>query len=217
MPHAVLDLVVLGAALQMLDQRPFQCRQIVGVQAGLEVAQDSRHLFRLQTEQFLDLRVMDLVGLQVPVPQPQFAGLQCQRKARLTLAQRLVGRVQLQTALGDTAFQIDLDLAQFVFGTPTLVDFPGQLLIELVAAVLHLLQMLDQRLILKAAQHPTIDQPIHLPGDHTQSAEQNQAEPAPTVLLVVPAPEHIGDGRQQAGQGEGQERRQTHRVGHAGR
>ncbi|MNC40319.1 hypothetical protein D3C75_890160 [compost metagenome] len=77
--------------------------------------------------------------------------------------------------------------------------------------------MLDQRLILKAAQHPTIDQPIHLPGDHTQSAQQNQAEPAPTVLLVVPAPEHIGDGRQQAGQGEGQERRQTHRVGHAGR
>ena len=158
---------------------------------------------------------MDFVGLQVPVPQPQFAGLQCQRQARLTLAQRLIGRIKFQTTLGDTAFQIDLDFAQFVFGTPTLIDFPGQLLIELVAAVLRLLQILDQRLILETSQQAAIDQPIDLPGDHTQRTQQNQAEPAPTVF--VPTPEHIGNGRQQAGQGEGQERRQTHRVGHAGR
>ncbi|MNT53944.1 hypothetical protein D3C72_1910670 [compost metagenome] len=103
----------------------------------------------LEPEQLLNLRVMHFIGLQVPVPQPEFAGFQGQRQTRLTFAKGLIGRVQLQAALGDTAFQFDLNLPQFILGPSALVDFLGQLLIELVAVVLSLLQMLDQRLVLK--------------------------------------------------------------------
>ncbi|MNZ81490.1 hypothetical protein D3C78_1001590 [compost metagenome] len=202
MPHAILDLIVLGAALQMLDQRPFQRRKILGVKARLEVTQYRRDLFRLQAEQFLNLCVMDFVGLQIPVPQPQLAGLQCQRQARLTLAQCLIGGVQFQAALSDSVFQVDLDLSQFVLGTSALFYLLGQLLIELITAALRLLQMLDQCLVLKASHQAPIDQSIDLPGNHAQCTEQNQPEPAPTLLLFVSPPKHIGDGRQQAGQGE---------------
>ncbi|MNY05778.1 hypothetical protein D3C86_1385080 [compost metagenome] len=82
---------------------------------------------------------MDFVGLQIPVPQPQLAGLQCQRQARLTLAQCLVGGIQFQAALSNTVFQVDLDFSQFGFGTPALFNLLGQLLIELVTAALRLL------------------------------------------------------------------------------
>ncbi|MNZ81492.1 hypothetical protein D3C78_1001610 [compost metagenome] len=139
MAHAILDLIVLGAALQMLDQCPFQRWKVLGVKTRLEMTQDCRDLVRLQAEQFLNLRVMDFVGLQIPVPQPQLAGLQCQRQACFTLAQRLVGGVQLQAALSDAVFQVDLDLSQFVLGASTLFDLLGQLLIELITAALRLL------------------------------------------------------------------------------
>ncbi|MNV14130.1 hypothetical protein D3C71_1048050 [compost metagenome] len=145
---------------------------------------------------------MDFVGLQIPVPQPQLAGLQCQRQARLTLAQCLVGGVQFQAALSDSVFQVDLDLSQFVLGTSALFYLLGQLLIELITAALRLLQMLDQCLVLKASHQAPIDQSIDLPGNHAQRTEQDQPEPAPTLLLFVSPPKHIGDGRQQAGQGE---------------
>lgn len=202
MAHAVFDLIVLGAALQMLDQGVLERRHILRVQAWLEVAQDGRDVFRGEAEQLLNLRVMNLVGLQVPVPQPQLAGLQRQRQARFAFAQGLIGGVQLAAALSDTVFQVDLRFAQLAFGATPLLDFPRQLLIELFAARLRLLKMFDQVLILKAPQQTTINQAIDLPRHHAQRAEQNQAQPAPAARLLVAAPEQIADRRQQARQGK---------------
>ena len=134
-PHPILDLVILAAALQVLDQRPLKCWQIVGVQRGLEVAEHRCDVFRLQAKQFLKLGVMDFVGLQVPVPQTQLHSPSTPAPdAPSLLLKRLVGGVQFQAALCDTVFQTDLGFAQFVFGTTALVDFLGQLVVELVAA-----------------------------------------------------------------------------------
>ena len=216
MPHPVLDQVVLGAALQMFHQRALECRDILGVQARLEVAEHGRHVFRIKAEQLLELGVMHFVGLQVPVPQPEGAGLQRQGQARFAFAQGLVRRIQLQAALDHPAFQADLGVAQFLFGTATLLDFPRQFEIELFAAGVRLLQALDQRLVLETPQQAASDQPIDLQGHHTQRHQQDQPEPAPALLFLGPPPEQIDDGRQQAGQGKGQERRDAHGVGHAG-
>ena len=187
------------------------------MQPRFEVAQDGGDVFRGQTEQFLDLRVVDFVGLQIPVPQPQLTGLQRQRQTCFAFAQGLIGSVQLAAAQGDAVFQLDLSFAQLALGAAPMVYFSRQFLIELLAARLCLLQMFDQVLILEAPQQTTIDQTIDLPRHHAQRSQQNQPEPAPTARLLVTAPKQITDRRQQTGQGKRQKCRQAHRVGDTGR
>ncbi|MNF73916.1 hypothetical protein D3C84_559340 [compost metagenome] len=164
------------------------------MQARFQVPEHGRDEFRLQPEQFLELGVMHFVGLQVPVPEPQLTGLQRQRQPRLTLAQGLIGGIQIKAALSHAVFKTDLGLPQLFFGLAALLDFPRQFLIKPFTATLRLLQMLDQRLILEAPHHATLDQPVDLPGHHAQGAQQNQPEPAPALLPLITAPEQIANG-----------------------
>ena len=209
------DFAVLMLAVADLGQREFEVGHVFGVQSRFEIAQQRRDIFRGEAEQFLNLRVVDFIGLQVPVPQAQLTGLQRQRQARFAFAQGLIGGVQLAAALGDAVFEFDLGLAQLALGTASMLDFLGQFEIELLAARLGLLQVLDQMLILEAPQQTAIDQPIDLPRHHAQRAEQNQPEPAPATRLFITAPEQKANRRQQTGQGKGQERWQAHRISHA--
>ncbi len=84
----------------------------------------------------------------------------------LALAQRLIGGVQLLAALRHPRLQADLGLTQLVFDQPSPLDFTGQGLVELFTAMLCSLQVFNQRLILKAAQQPVLNQAIDLPGNH---------------------------------------------------
>ncbi|MNH03796.1 hypothetical protein D3C79_630690 [compost metagenome] len=164
--HPVVDAVILAATLEVFDQGALEQRHVIGMQPWLEVREHFLDLFRLQAEQFTQLGMVDLVGFQVPVPQPQFAGLQGQGQALFALAQRLVGNIELLAALGDARLKSHLRLAQLFLDQPTLLDLPGQCLVKSFAAALRSLQVLDQFLILKAPQQPTLDQPVDLPGHH---------------------------------------------------
>ncbi len=66
--NPVLDTVILGAPLQMLDQRALERRQVVGVQARLEVSQHRLDLLWIKAKQLAKLGVVNLIALQVPVP-----------------------------------------------------------------------------------------------------------------------------------------------------
>ncbi|MNP41296.1 hypothetical protein D3C76_1349900 [compost metagenome] len=138
---------------------------------------------------------MDFVSLQVPIPQPQFTGLERQGQTRLTLAQGLAGDLQFKTALRYPRLQAHLGRPQFFLGRTTLLDLPGQRVVELGAAGLRLLQVLDQRLVLEASQQTALDQAVDLPGHHAQRDQHNQPKPAPPALLLIAAPEEIADGR----------------------
>ncbi|MNE38134.1 hypothetical protein D3C80_1320190 [compost metagenome] len=200
----------------MLDQGAAQQRQVVRVQARLEVAQHGLHRLGFEAEDFLELRVMHFIALQVPVPQAQLAGLQGQGQTRLALAQGVGGIVQLQGALGHAHFQFGMGGAQLAFGPAALLDFAFQFAIERLGLLPGMLQATDQRLILKALQQAALHQAVDLPGHHQQGQQENAAEHAPAALQAMLAEQQIGHRRQQAGQGEGQERRQADGIGHAG-
>ena len=168
MPEAIGNFIVVRMPLQMVNHRELHQRQVFAMYAWLKVAEHGGHVFRFQTEQCFDLRVVDFIGLQVPVPQAQLTGLKRQRQPLLTLAQRLIGLIQLKAALDDSGFEPDLGLAQFPLGLASLFDFPRQLMVELLIVGLCLLQMLNQRLILKALNQPLTDQAINLQGHDNQ-------------------------------------------------
>ena len=170
--EAVFDAVVLGAALEVFDQGALERQDIVRVQPRLEVYQHGLDRLRVKAEQLAQLGVVDFVGLQVPVPQAQLAGLQGQGQALFTFAQGLAGRIQLGAALRNPGFQPGLGLAQLLLGATALVDFIGQRLVELLAAAMGGLQVLDQRLVLKAPQQAVLDQAVDLPGHHQQGPQQ---------------------------------------------
>ena len=216
MAHPVLDAVAVGAALEVLDQGAPQHGQVVRVQARLEVAEHALHLALGDAEDALQMAMVHLVGGQVPVPQAELAGLQGQGQACLALAQGMAGVVQLQGALGHADFQLIVGPAQFALGTAALLHLAGQLLIESLGALPGVLQALDQRLILEASQQVALDQPVDLPGHHTEAEQQQQPQQAADPVVVVVAEQQVEDGRQQARQGEGEEGRQADRVGHAG-
>jgi hypothetical protein len=213
----VFDLVILATALQVLDKRALERGKVLRMQPRGQMAEHGRDVFGLQAEQFLELGVMDFVGLQVPVPEPQLAGFQGQGQARLAFTQGLVGDIQLQAALRHALLQPHLGRTQPGLGRTTLLDLPGQGLVKLRATGLRLLQMLDQGLVLEPSQHAVVYQPVDLPGHYTQENQQDQPKPAPTELLLIAAPEKITDCRQQARQGEGQVCRKADGVGNAGR
>ena len=217
MPEAIGNFIVVRTPLQMLDHRVLHQRQVFAMDARFEVAEHGGHVFGFQAEQRFDLRVVDFIGLQIPVPQAQLTGLKCQRQPRLALAQRLIGLIQLKAALDDSGFEPDLGLAQFPLGLASLFDFPRQLMVELLIVGLRLLQMLNQRLILKALDQPLADQAINLQGHDNQRHQQHQAKPAPATLLLIAMQKKKGDRGQQARHGKGQKRRDTHRVSNTGR
>src|SRR5690606_30883643 len=136
-------------------------------------------------------------------------------QARRALAERLIGLFQLKRALRNTFFEARLRITQIALGIAPLLDFPGQLLIKLVASGLRLLQVLDQRLILEASDQTALDQPIDLPGDYDQGEQQDQAQPTPTAQRHVTTPEQVNDRRQQARHGKGQECRDARGVSNA--
>ena len=172
MAETVFDAVVLGPALEVLDQGALERRDIVRVQARLEVHEHGLDRIRVEAEQLAQLGMVDFVGLQVPVPQAQLAGLQGQGQALLALAQGLVGDIQLDAALGNPGFQPGLGFAQLFLGATTLLDLCAQRLVQLFAAGMGSLQVLDQRLVLEAPQQAVLDQPVDLPGHHQQGAQQ---------------------------------------------
>ncbi|MNZ57103.1 hypothetical protein D3C78_750710 [compost metagenome] len=49
--YTVLDAVVLGAALEVLDQRPLQQRQVVRMQTRFEVIAHTAYLGRIKPKQ----------------------------------------------------------------------------------------------------------------------------------------------------------------------
>ncbi|MNP74360.1 hypothetical protein D3C76_1712240 [compost metagenome] len=67
---------------------------------------------RLNTEQLFKLGVVHFIGLEIPVPQAQFTGLQRQRQTGFAFAQSLIGVVQFKTALRHPALQLYLCGAQ---------------------------------------------------------------------------------------------------------
>ncbi|MNF08053.1 hypothetical protein D3C80_2083680 [compost metagenome] len=69
------------------------------MQARLEVSEHGLDLLWLQPEQFLELRMVDFIGVQVPIPQSQLTGLERQGQALFAFAQGLVGQVQRLAAL----------------------------------------------------------------------------------------------------------------------
>ncbi|MNN63536.1 hypothetical protein D3C81_1789200 [compost metagenome] len=97
----------------------------------------------LQPEQLLELGVMNFIGVQVPVPQAQRAGLECQGQALFAFAQGLVGQVQRLAALHYPGFKAALGLQQLFFDPTALFDFPFQRLVEPFAVALGLLQVVD--------------------------------------------------------------------------
>ena len=139
MTYPVLHLIVLAAAFEMLYQCVLEQWQIVGVQARFEVAEHRRDVFGLQAKQLLELRVVDLVGLQVPVPQAQFTGLQGHGQARFAFTQGEAGSIQLLAALRHTVLQADLGFTQVLLHLAALLDFAHQVLVQLLTALLRLL------------------------------------------------------------------------------
>ncbi|MCY1529228.1 hypothetical protein D9M68_643620 [compost metagenome] len=205
MAHPVVDGIAVGAALQVFHQGTAQQRQVVRVQARLEVAEHAGDVLGLDAEDRLELGVMHLVGFQVPVPQPQFAGLQSQGQARLALGEGVAGVGQFQGALGHTHLQLAVGPAQFALGAAALFDLAGQLFVETLGAGLGCFQVADQRLVLEALQQAALHQPVDLPGHHHERDQQDQAEHAPALQQSRLAEQQVDDGGQQAGQGEGEE------------
>ncbi|MNJ38698.1 hypothetical protein D3C77_335500 [compost metagenome] len=160
---------------------------------------------------------MDLIALQVPVPQSQFTGLQGQGQALFALAQCVVGLVQRASALGHPRLQADLRFAQLLLDQSPLLYFASERLIKALAAALGHLQVFDQCLVLEALEQAVFDQPVDLPGHHRQSTQHNQSKPAPAPLLLVTPPEQKGDRWQQTGQGKTEKSRQTDGIGDTGR
>ena len=205
MAHAVLDLIILAAPLEVLDQRPAQPWQIIRVQARGQVTQHHLHLARFQTEQLAQVRVVHLVAFQIPVPQPQLAGLQRQGQARLALAQGMGRFVQLQGTFGHTHFQLAMGAAQFALGTATLLHLTRQFFIEPFGTLLGVLQVADQRQVVKALQQAALHQAVDLPGHHQQGEKQDHTEQPPAALQAAAGEQQEAGRRQQAGQGEGEE------------
>ncbi len=213
--HPVVDGIAVAAALEVLHQSTAQQRQVVGVQARLEVAEHAGDVVHLDAEDFLQVRVMDFVGLQVPVPHPQLAGLQGHGQARLALDQGVAGVGQLQGALGDADFQVVMGRAQLALGTPALLHFPRQLAVEPFGADLGVFQVVDQRLVVEALQQAALHQAVDLPGHHHQRRQEDQAEQPPAPLQRLAAGQQPGHGGHQARQGEGEEGLQADGIGDA--
>jgi len=114
--------------------------------------------------------------------------LQRHGQTRFTFIQGQAGDVQLLTTLRHTVLQADLGFAQLLFDLTALLDFTHQILIQLFAALLRLLEMLDQRLVLETPQEFTLDQAVDLPGHQVQRHQQDQAEHTPTLLLRATIP-----------------------------
>ena len=207
--HAVFDAVAVGAPAQVVGQGPAQQRHVVRMQQRAQVGAHAAHRVLVQAEDFPQARVVHLVGAQVPVPQPQLAGLQGHGQARLAVA-------QLDAAGLDPHLQLVARLAQGAFGAAALLDLAAQVLVEGFRPPLGLLQVVYQRKGLEAPQQAALDQPVDLPGHHQQGRQQDRAEQPPALLQIAAPEQQVADGRQQAGQGESQEGRQAHRVGDAG-
>ena len=216
MAHAVLDLIILAAPLEVPDQRPAQPWQIIRMQTRGEVAQHHLHLLRLQTKQLAQVRMVHLIAFQIPVPQPQLTGLQRQGQALLTRAQGMSRLVQLQGTLGHAHFQRTMGTAQLTFGATALLNLARQLFVEPFGALLGALQVADQRQVMEPLQQAALYQAIDLPGHDQQGKKQDQPKQPPTALQAVVGQQQIGHRRQQAGQGEAEKGRQADGIGHAG-
>ncbi|MNQ56810.1 hypothetical protein D3C85_709450 [compost metagenome] len=214
--HPVVDGIAVGATLQVLHQGTAQQRQVVRVQARLEVAEHAGDVLGLDAEDGLELGVVHLVGFQVPVPQSQLAGLQGQGQARLALGEGMAGVGQLQGALGHAHLQLAVGAAQFALGAAALFDLALEFFVEAFGLALGLFQVADQRLVLEALQQAALHQPVDLPGHHHERDQQDQAEHAPALQQPGVAEQQPGDGGQQARQGEGEESREAHGIGDAG-
>ena len=103
-------------------------------------------------EDRLEIGMLDPAALQVPVPQPQFAGLQGHGQARLALAERLAGRAKLLGARLHPALQGVAGGAQLAFDQAPLADLLGELAIERFGLGVDAFQVQVQRLGLEASQ-----------------------------------------------------------------
>ena len=115
--RTVFHAIAVGTPLRC-STRALQQRQIIRVQARLEVAEHALHLFLADAEDALQVAVVNLVGLQVPVPQAQFAGLQRQGQTLLALAQAWLASSSSRVA--GHAISSWPGLAQLAFGTAAL-------------------------------------------------------------------------------------------------
>ncbi|MNN30680.1 hypothetical protein D3C81_1443360 [compost metagenome] len=128
----------------------------------------------------------------------------------------MAGIGQFQGALGHAHFQLAVGAAQFAFGAAALFHLAGQFAIEAFGAALGLFQMADQRQVLEALQQAALYQPVDLPGHHHERDGKYHPEHAPATEQGRIAQQEPGDGRHQAGQGEGEEGRQADGIGDAG-
>ncbi len=181
--HAVLHPVQLATPLEMFGEGATDTRQVAGVDAFDQPA------IVLGTvpgaEDRLEIGMLDPAALQVPVPQPQFAGLQGHGQARLALAERLAGRAKLLGARLHPALQGIAGGAQLAFDQASLADLLGELAIERFGLGVDALQVQVQRLGLEASQQRALHQPVDLPGDHQQRHQQDQAEHAPALQQAM--------------------------------
>ncbi|MCY1517581.1 hypothetical protein D9M68_522670 [compost metagenome] len=214
--YPVVDGIAVGAALQVLHQGPAQQRQVVRVQARLEVAEHAGDVVGINAKDGFELRVVDLVGIQVPVPQAQLAGLQGQGQARFAFRQGVAGIGQFQGALGHAHLQFAMGTTQFALGAASLFHLAGQFFVEAFGAALGLFQVTDQRLVLEALQEAALHQPVDLPGHHHERDGEDHPEHAPAAQQRRIAQQQPGDGRQQAGHGEGEEGGKADGIGNAG-
>ena len=150
MAHAVLNLIILAAAFQMLDQRALERRQVIGVQARLEVAQHRRARtpapgrtasWRWVWWTSSVFRFQSTTPAHWPSTPAPVALHFCSRPDWRSPAPGCAGRCGLPARFESHAIRLRLDGA---------VDFLGELVIEPVAAASSLLQVLDQCLILEA-------------------------------------------------------------------
>ena len=131
-------------------------------------------------------------------------------------APRQLAGGQRAGTLADPLLQRPLRRAQLLLDALALAHLAGQLEVHLHAGLARLLLELQQRLVLEAAQQVALRATVDLPGADQQGRQQDQAEQAPALQLRVGTVEQIQAGRQQPGQGEGEEDAQAAGVGHAG-
>ncbi len=212
----VFDGELFGFALQVRDQDRAHAVQILGVDVRQRRAILVVAVLPADAEDHFQTGMVNMVVLQIPVPQPEAAGVQRQIQPRLALAQ-LFGKLgEFCGALGDALLEAIVGTAQLLFGMATLLDFRGQTAIELVGFAAGGFQPLDQLLLMQPLFEPVVHQPADLPADQAEGGQHDHRQQTPALLQRMAAGHQQKAGRQQTGHGETEEGGQADPVSDAG-
>jgi|GEM_PF-2670012 len=211
---AIFDLVGFSLAFQVRHHGVAHTRHVVSVQTvPMVIGLPGRQPGLIDGD--AQAGVMHLIVAQIPVPQPQLAGLQRKAQTRLALAQCLDHAGQLPGALRDPLLETVMGFAQLPLGQPALVDLAGQFGIQFPRLAADVLQALDQQGVVRSLLQAQGNQAVDLPGDHAEGEQHDQPQQPPALLNRQLTDEQQQTGGQQARQGKTQECPQRYPAGNA--